>query len=125
MDSYSESSNKAKLVREGIVEARPVSKGQKGKTKDWLIISISSRNISRDFRYINSKYVGTLEITGEYASEDIAIRALPDLHDRYEDTRSHYLFGRYYVITRDAYENVYRPLWKRLLEADINSLKQT
>ena len=125
MGSYRESSNKAKAIRAGIVDARPVSKSRTIKTKDWLIISISSRNISKDYNIDRNNYVGVIDISGEYTSEDIALNALPDVYDRYEISINHYLFGRHYIIHRAVYETIYKPLWRNLLEADILKNKLT
>ena len=123
MDSYRESSNKAKAIRAGIVDARPVSKGQKNKVKDWLIISLGTKNLARDFKVRNEHYVGTIAVVGEYASEQIAFDALPRSYLPSASGAFTYMFGRYYVINKDVFENTYKPLWRKLLDIDINKHK--
>ena len=117
--SYRESSNKAKAVRAGILDARPVSKGQKNKIKDWLIVSVRSKNLGKDYSVSERCYVGIIDIYGEYASEDIARHALPYRDPTiYADSIWSKWSGNLFIIHRKTYEETYKPLWKSLFELD-------
>ena len=118
---YRESSNKAKLVKEGILDARPVSKGQKNKTKDWLLVIIRGKDLCTNPTISERCYVGTIEIYGEYAREDIAYSAIPYRDPViYSNSTLLHWTGAVYVVSRKLYEEIYQPLWKSLLMVDKN-----
>ena len=116
MDTYRESCLKAKAIREGIVESRPVSMSKTTKLKEWLLIDIRAKNISKSKKYFESNYCSTLSVWGEYATEEVANTALhKSAIGSYADS---------YVIKKDLFESVYKPLWIELLNKDINAQRK-